>query len=710
MVCGDKALGYNFNAITCESCKAFFRRNALLTKEFTCPFSQNCEITVITRRFCQRCRLEKCFQIGMKKEHIMSEEDKIRKKRKIEQNRAKRKLVSVTQADGTIVEKIKRESEPALDSWPDRDENCTNSEYGGTSPCDLSNSNMSFESRLDKNTEVLLPSTVSSTTESQSLPDRTSSAEELVNSIVSPPENAGRVINHLMKTPTDAVDILTKIINSPSEAMILISHLISYPGDALKIISKIMNSPFDALTVFTKFMSSPTDALEIITKIVNSPSDVLQFIQQLMNSPEDALEIMNKFIRSPAEALRLINKMVNSKADSTTETCEPNQQAKDASQSYSMINAVLNGVQSPNSPSMPQSPEQINLSTQNETKFGTSTITTPQPDISENTEIPTPPNSETQNSFSDIAEESAANVSGITQTAPESLKNILEDVEDRPIQPNSIESVLCEAIKLEYETYNSLPQFCGESRELNEAEQAKLTELIVANKALLHPLDDDLTNIIDEDGRLKCDANTRDPQLLNVINLTAVAIRRLIKMSKKIGAFRNMCQEDQIALLKGGCTEMMIMRSVMSYDCDRATWKIPHSKESMSNLRVDILKLAKGNIYEEHDRFIRTFDPRWRMDENIILIMCAIVLFTPTRPRVIHSDVIKLEQNSYYYLLRRYLESVYPGCEAKSTFIKLIQKISEVRTLNEVVIGVYLNVNPSQVEPLLREIFDIKNH
>lgn len=31
-VCGDKALGYNFNAITCESCKAFFRRNALKKK------------------------------------------------------------------------------------------------------------------------------------------------------------------------------------------------------------------------------------------------------------------------------------------------------------------------------------------------------------------------------------------------------------------------------------------------------------------------------------------------------------------------------------------------------------------------------------------------------------------------------------------------------------------------------------------------------
>lgn len=60
------------------------------------------------------------------------------------------------------------------------------------------------------------------------------------------------------------------------------------------------------------------------------------------------------------------------------------------------------------------------------------------------------------------------------------------------MDPTSIESILCEAIKLEFETYTSNTRH---SRDLNDAERAKLNELIVANKALSSPLDEDLSNL-----------------------------------------------------------------------------------------------------------------------------------------------------------------------------------------------------------------------
>jgi len=61
-------------------------------------------------------------------------------------------------------------------------------------------------------------------------------------------------------------------------------------------------------------------------------------------------------------------------------------------------------------------------------------------------------------------------------------------------------------------------------------------------------------------------------------------------------------------------------------------------------VKVDVLKEARGNIYQEHQRFLQTFDTAWRTDESIMLLLSAITLFTPDRPNVVHQDVIKLEQ------------------------------------------------------------------
>lgn len=142
-VCGDKALGYNFNALTCESCKAFFRRNALKNKvrwsfilflnhlstihvymchmfqDFKCPFNDECEVTTVTRRFCQKCRLKKCFDIGMKKEWILSEEEKQQKREKIKENKAKKRNYSSPQTPSGPLSVAASEDDPLTPRTPE---------------------------------------------------------------------------------------------------------------------------------------------------------------------------------------------------------------------------------------------------------------------------------------------------------------------------------------------------------------------------------------------------------------------------------------------------------------------------------------------------------------------------------------------------------------------------------------------------------------
>ncbi|XP_002013932.2 nuclear hormone receptor HR96 [Drosophila persimilis] len=728
-VCGDKALGYNFNAVTCESCKAFFRRNALAKKQFTCPFNQNCDITVVTRRFCQKCRLKKCLDIGMKSENIMSEEDKLIKRRKIENNRAKRRMME--NADDPDDSKAQADSSSNLELYSgSQDSQSCGSVESGANGCVAGPASSSAHARSPSEINPLLMT-----------------ADKIVDQIVSDPDRASQAINRLMRTQKEAISVMEKVIGSQNDALRLVSHLIDYPGDALKIISKFMNSPFNALTVFTKFMSSPTDGVEIISKIVDSPADVVEFMQNLMHSPEDAIDIMNKFMNTPAEALRIVNRILSGGTNSSQPTDRK-----------PLLDKASGGGQEPERNAKPES-ERVDTVIQSMLESGSpspiNTSTSSPHDVAVDLQYHSPcPN---QMGDEQPSTSSSHPLPYIANSPDFDLKTFMQtNYNDEPsldsdFSINSIESVLSEVIRIEYQAFNSIqaasrikeemsymggqsayngcnantnnnqqqhmPQqpICAPStmhmdRELNEAEQMKLRELRLASEALYDPVDEDLSALMMGDDRIKPDDTRHNPKLLQLINLTAVAIKRLIKMAKKITAFRDMCQEDQVALLKGGCTEMMIMRSVMIYDDDRDSWKVPHTKENMGTIRTDLLKFAEGNIYEEHQKFITTFDEKWRMDENIILIMCAIVLFTSARSRVIHKDVIRLEQNSYYYLLRRYLESVYSGCEAKNAFIKLIQKISDVERLNKFIINVYLNVNPSQVEPLLREIFDLKNH
>nr|XP_060633229.1 bile acid receptor isoform X1 [Anolis sagrei ordinatus] len=73
VVCGDKASGYHYNALTCEGCKGFFRRSITKNAVYKCKNGGNCEMDMYMRRKCQMCRLQKCKEVGMLAECLLTE-------------------------------------------------------------------------------------------------------------------------------------------------------------------------------------------------------------------------------------------------------------------------------------------------------------------------------------------------------------------------------------------------------------------------------------------------------------------------------------------------------------------------------------------------------------------------------------------------------------------------------------------------------------
>ncbi|KAK7017010.1 hypothetical protein SK128_024782 [Halocaridina rubra] len=88
-VCGDVAKSMHFGGLSCDSCKAFFRRSVQNNayKGFTCPYEKKCVIAVSSRKACQYCRFNKCIAIGMEKGWVMSEDER----RKMMQQRQEKK-------------------------------------------------------------------------------------------------------------------------------------------------------------------------------------------------------------------------------------------------------------------------------------------------------------------------------------------------------------------------------------------------------------------------------------------------------------------------------------------------------------------------------------------------------------------------------------------------------------------------------------------
>ncbi|CAD6197510.1 unnamed protein product [Caenorhabditis auriculariae] len=96
VVCGDKASGRHYGAVSCEGCKGFFKRSIRKQIGYICRSSKDCPVTKFHRNRCQYCRLKKCLAMGMRSESVQAE------RRPVQQSSSESPPTMITQTPRAI--------------------------------------------------------------------------------------------------------------------------------------------------------------------------------------------------------------------------------------------------------------------------------------------------------------------------------------------------------------------------------------------------------------------------------------------------------------------------------------------------------------------------------------------------------------------------------------------------------------------------------
>lgn len=198
--------------------------------------------------------------------------------------------------------------------------------------------------------------------------------------------------------------------------------------------------------------------------------------------------------------------------------------------------------------------------------------------------------------------------------------------------------------------------------------------------------------------------------MADLANIAEISVRRVIDMAKKVRAFKSLPQPDQIALLKGGSIELLILRSVITFDKEKQHFLDPYDREDTSAMNLDQFMKAVGGLFEEHMKFVRSLAVDLKADQTTLILLLIISLFSPDRPNLFNKDLVSKEQEQYSLLLRKYLESKYPYPIAHNMYPKLLMKLTDIRNLNEEHSQVLLKVNPEGIQPLMQEVLDLRGH
>ncbi|XP_026160818.1 RAR-related orphan receptor C a [Mastacembelus armatus] len=181
------------------------------------------------------------------------------------------------------------------------------------------------------------------------------------------------------------------------------------------------------------------------------------------------------------------------------------------------------------------------------------------------------------------------------------------------------------------------------------------------------------------------------------------AIQYVVEFAKRITGFMDLCQNDQIILLKAGCMDVLLIRMCRVYN-------------PINNTLLFDGKFATPQLFKAlgcDDLVNAVFDlakslSRIQMSEEEIALFSAAVLLSPDRPWLTDVQKIHKLQEKVYVALQRYLQK---GGGSEEKLAKMVSKLPTMKSICNLHIDkleFFRLVHPETVytfPPLYREVF-----
>ncbi|WAR22205.1 VDR-like protein [Mya arenaria] len=209
-------------------------------------------------------------------------------------------------------------------------------------------------------------------------------------------------------------------------------------------------------------------------------------------------------------------------------------------------------------------------------------------------------------------------------------------------------------------------------------------------------------------GELRSDDKIHETDYKNcndLINNSSEAVKKLVSFCKQMEDFQKVPQKEQLLLLKQCVFSAIIIRSAWFYSIDKDAWNTASGEISAKILKTLV---SYNQVYEQHTMFCRKVKTMFSDDPHLFSLVQLLCVFDPMCPNVQNKTAISNLHDKYLLLLRHYLEWKYSFKETPLMFREIVNLLVEIKDVVKVHNMIIVNSDPSQIEPLMLEILDLK--